>query len=75
MLNYAYVSGNSLTGTMPSELGELSQLQQLYAHTNDLTGTMPSEVCAMRTTKGGALQHLELDCGVNEVECSCCTRC
>ena len=36
------MSGNSLTGTIPSELGDLSSIERLYLGANLLTGTIPS---------------------------------
>ncbi|MEN8219751.1 MAG: Calx-beta domain-containing protein, partial [Pseudomonadota bacterium] len=39
-----YLHSNQLTGTIPSELGNLSYLEYLYLHSNQLTGTIPSEL-------------------------------
>jgi hypothetical protein len=46
---------NSLTGTIPSELGNLSNLTWLYLHSNQLCGKIPSEL--MNLTK---LSYLRL---------------
>ena len=43
---------NELTGTIPTEVGNMKVLQELYWHKNGLTGTIPTEV--------GNLQHLSL---------------
>ena len=43
---------NSLSGTIPSELGELSSLQVLKLNNNFLTGTIPSEL--------GSLSNLQV---------------
>ena len=39
-----YLDYNNLTGTIPSEIGNLTQLKQLYLSSNNLTGTIPSEI-------------------------------
>ncbi|MBO1347337.1 MAG: putative Ig domain-containing protein [Hormoscilla sp. GUM202] len=38
------MSDNALSGTIPSELGSLSELQTLELNDNDLSGTIPSEL-------------------------------
>ena len=38
------VSGYQLTGVIPTELGQLSQLRQLYLGGNQLTGPIPTEL-------------------------------
>ena len=35
---------NNLTGTIPSEIGDLSTLEELYLDNNELTGDIPSEL-------------------------------
>ncbi|KAK3238131.1 hypothetical protein CYMTET_51839 [Cymbomonas tetramitiformis] len=35
---------NSLTGTVPTELGELTRMTSLWLHYNSLTGTVPTEL-------------------------------
>ncbi len=37
------VSGNNLTGALPSEIGKMSNLEELYAQDNDFTG-IPAEI-------------------------------
>jgi Leucine-rich repeat (LRR) protein len=37
-------SSNNLTGTIPTELGNLSNLTRLYLSSNELTGTIPTEL-------------------------------
>ena len=37
-------SDNELTGTVPAELGNLSNLKQLWLHDNRLTGELPAEL-------------------------------
>ena len=36
--------GNGLSGTLPSELGDLSNLQNLSLHDNSLSGTLPESI-------------------------------
>ena len=47
---------NSLSGTLPSEYGSLSNLQNLYLYSNSLSGTLPSEYGSLREN----LQNLYL---------------
>lgn len=37
------LSGNALTGRLPTEMGELVKLKQLYLNENELTGPVPIE--------------------------------
>ncbi len=46
------LSKNQLTGSIPTELGDLDNLQALYLHQNQLTGSIPTEL--------GDLDNLEL---------------
>ncbi len=39
-----YLGGYSLSGSIPSELGSLTQLKELYLYNNSLTGSIPSEL-------------------------------
>ena len=47
---------NELSGSVPSQLGQLSSLGQLYLFDTELTGRIPSELDQML-----ALQYLYLD--------------
>ncbi len=54
------LDSNSLSGTLPSELGSLSNLQELWLGANSLSGTIPSEL--------GSLSNLqELWLGANSL--------
>ncbi|KAK3279848.1 hypothetical protein CYMTET_12285 [Cymbomonas tetramitiformis] len=39
-----HLHSNSLTGTLPTELGELTRMSAMYLHSNSLTGTLPTEL-------------------------------
>ena len=39
------LSGNQLTGPIPPEIGNLSNLTHLYLESNQLTGIIPDEIC------------------------------
>ena len=39
-----HLAGNNLTGGIPAELGNLSNIEDLYLDGNNLTGTIPAEV-------------------------------
>ena len=36
---------NELTGEIPSEIGNLTNLEHFYLYSNQLTGDIPQEVC------------------------------
>ena len=44
VLEYMYVHGNRLTGTLPNDLYVASQLIHIMVFDNDLTGTLPSSI-------------------------------
>ncbi|WCJ26242.1 Leucine-rich repeat protein kinase family protein [Euphorbia peplus] len=54
------ISGSSIRGFLPPELGRLSYLQELLLHGNNLIGTIPKEL--------GMLKYLKaLDLGANQL--------
>ena len=55
-----YVSGNSLSGTLPEQLGKMADLRFVNASDNSISGTLPPSVGALR-----ALHDLSLY--VNEI--------
>ena len=59
--------GTELTGTIPSELGQLLQLRSLSLHDNQLTGVIPSELGQLTKLSGLGLGGNQLT-GVIPVE-------
>jgi hypothetical protein len=60
---------NRLSGTIPSTLANLSDLEELKLENNRLTGNAPLGVCDKN------LDVYTTDCEADEVLCSCCTNC
>ena len=74
------VSINHIHGTVPSELGQLSQLHKVQVHGTDLTGTIPENICELRGGRNEGLISFVADCapdssGFMKIECQCCTVC
>ncbi|KAK3288389.1 hypothetical protein CYMTET_4142 [Cymbomonas tetramitiformis] len=42
-----YLNDNSLTGTLPTQMGALTRLMYLYLNDNSLTGTVPTQIGAL----------------------------
>jgi hypothetical protein len=65
---------NDLTGTIPGDIGRLTNLEVLHFAGTTLQGTMPAAVCDLRNVK---LQTLSSDCGGTNpiLQCDCCTFC
>ena len=70
-----WISKNRFSGTVPSEMGALKELEifQLYDNTA-MVGRMPPAVCKLvvPSSVGGNLSSLIADC---EFNCTCCTSC
>ena len=54
------VDANDLIGSIPSELGKLTQLQSLYLADNELTGSIPSELGEIRFLRKLELRNNKL---------------
>jgi len=69
-LQHLFLALNKLTGTVPSEIGKLSNLIALPLSDNDLSGTIEFEgpICTLEN-----LVELIADC--HKVVCPCCTKC
>lgn len=71
-ITVAFLDNNNFDGTIPSSLGNLTNLYALTLHGNSLNGIMPESICKLRTEHN--LKYLMADC--NDVfQCSCCTHC
>lgn len=70
------VDNNNLSGTIPSELGQLKQLAVGFFSYNNFTGLVDEGICELREPEGN-LGMLQVDCvGENpEVVCQCCSSC
>jgi hypothetical protein len=69
-----WASRNVLTGTIPAEIGNATELEILELYDNAITGAMPNPICNLvpSAEMGGNLTLLVVDC---EVNCTCCTNC
>ena len=73
-LQILVLDDNSLTGTLPTELGLLKNLEYFSITGNELTGNVPNEICDITESQGGGfLQTLDVDC--ESVDCDCCLYC
>jgi len=64
------LQGNNFTGTIPTELEQLRQLEKLYLNENSLAGNVTDEFC---DEVGYNMLYFEVDCG--NISCECCTNC
>lgn len=76
-LQFIQLHRTQITGTVPSEFGDLTDLETFSVYATDLEGAMPRSVCRNRNTLGGQLINLQADCGGfnPEVMCICCSMC
>ena len=54
---YLRLTGGAVTGTLPTELGMLTQVEHLWLHENSLSGTIPTELGLMTSLKGLTLDN------------------
>ena len=59
-----FLPGNQLRGTIPAELGRLTNLKRLYLYENQLRGTIPAELGHLRNLEYLALHHNRLSGGI-----------
>lgn len=43
-IRHRYLMGNSLGGSLPSELGQMTSLESVYLESNSFIGSIPSEL-------------------------------
>jgi hypothetical protein len=65
---------NSLTGSIPTELGLLNTMRLLQLEGNSFVGSMPDEIC-QNTNFPRPLEILGADCDDPGFSCDCCTCC
>ena len=58
------LSDNQLTGTIPAELGNLANLEELSLYDNQLTGTIPAELGNLANLQGLFLRRNQLTGGI-----------
>jgi len=64
---------------IPSEIGLLPKIEEIWLHITGLVGTMPEEICEIRGV--GFLELLNANCAETNgfehpaLDCTCCTTC
>ena len=67
------------SGTIPTEIGLVTTLDDVWLNSNDLNGTIPTQLCALKVDTG--LKLLKADCSPTDttreipIVCPCCTEC
>jgi len=74
VMKQMWMYDNDLTGTIPSQLGNLVALRLLQVEGNAFTGIMPPEIC-VNTVFPRQLDVLGADCFDTSFSCDCCTCC
>jgi hypothetical protein len=62
------LEGNFLSGSIPTQLGQLFNVEQMAFQNNYLIGSISAEICELR--KASKLRELAVD---KWVECVCCS--
>jgi hypothetical protein len=68
---FCFLGTNLLSGTVPTDLNTLSNLQILQFQNTDLTGDLDPVFCAF------SFEYFDSDCGGSDpgITCACCTHC
>ena len=69
-LIFISIHNTNLSGSLPSEIGNLKELQAFTLTNTGIVGKMPSRICKNTVVEGGKLFRLSADCSL---ECDCCT--
>ena len=71
-LENIFLDDNEFEGTVPTELGELTNLKKLTLHNNLVTGSIDVRICKLNDEL--FLTQLSADCSgeMPEIECDCC---
>ena len=64
-----YLSSNELTGEIPSEIGNLTNLTYLHLSVNQLTGSIPSEIGNLTNLIQLQLQYNQLTGEIPQAVC------
>ena len=74
ILSSSITASNLLSGTFPTQLASLVDLEDIYIHKNSLTGDLSADFCGGNSRK---YSHFVADCdgSTPEISCSCCTLC
>jgi len=62
---------NKMTGTLSSDLGMMTSLQNVTLEGNAFEGSVSAEFCALK--ESGYLVFVTADC--SKVQCECCDNC
>eukprot|EP00986_Skeletonema_menzelii_P014129 scaffold8949_cov90-Skeletonema_menzelii.AAC.1 len=64
------LNGNNLIGSIPTEIGLLKSLEELWLFYNDLTGTIPSEIGSMVNLESLYLNNNQLNGAIPSEVCA-----
>ena len=64
------LSNSGLTGEIPSEIGNLTNLEKLYLYDNELTGSIPSEIGNLTNLTSLELHYNQLTGEIPESICN-----
>lgn len=65
-----FLHSNTLSGTVPTTLGNLVVAEKIALYLNELVGSVPEEMCALTDA-----QVIVTCKGIGGLECDCCGDC